>query len=440
MDKLYSHSVSLNRERCKGCTNCIKRCPTMAIRVQDGKAKIIKERCIDCGECIRVCPYHAKKALTDDFEMLENYKYNIALVAPAFYGQFKKAENAETVLTSLLKLGFDETFDVAVGAQAVTEKTKELLKQGKLLKPAISSACPAVMRLIAVRFPELINNLVPLRSPMEIAAQAAKRMAAEKTGLDHSEIGVFFISPCAAKVTSVKSSLTVEKSAVDGVFSMNTVCLKIADSIGKESVREGIFEAGREGVMWARSGGESEATGVKKQIAVDGIHNVISVLEDIENDKLKDIEFIELLACTGGCVGGPLTVENNFVARSKIKEMCVDMPENGIEILKDVNSDWEKIPQMSGAMRLSDDIFEAMEMANRMDEILDELPHLDCGSCGSPSCRDLAEDIVRGFASESDCIFKLRERLGALVREMMEIESHAPRSSAVGDDVDNEED
>ena len=153
MDKLYSHSVSLNRERCKGCTNCIKRCPTMAIRVQDGKAKIIKERCIDCGECIKVCPYHAKKALTDDFEMLENYKYNIALVAPAFYGQFKKAENAETVLTSLLKLGFDETFDVAVGAQAVTEKTKELLKQGKLLKPAISSACPAVMRLIAVRFP-----------------------------------------------------------------------------------------------------------------------------------------------------------------------------------------------------------------------------------------------------------------------------------------------
>jgi len=427
----YSHSVTLNRDRCKGCTNCIKRCPTMAIRVQGGKAKIIKERCIDCGECIRVCPYHAKKAVTDKFSVMDNYKYKIALIAPAFYGQFKKAENVETVLSAVLKLGFDETYDVAIGAQAVTKKTKEMLAAGELKTPAISSACPAVVRLIAVRFPELIKNLVPLRSPMEISAQAAKKEAMEKTGLNASDIGVFFISPCAAKVTSVKASVTVEKSAVDGVFSMSDVCLKIADSIGKTEMMDSSFEGGSEGIMWARSGGEADATGVKKQIAVDEIHNVINVLEDIENDKLKDIEFVEVLACSGGCVGGPLTVENNYVARSKIKMICEDMDKNGKDILSDVESSWEKTPKMSNVMHLSEDIFEAMEMASRMDEILDELPHLDCGSCGSPSCRDLAEDIVRGFASEADCIFKIRERLGALAREMMEIESHAPRSSAV---------
>lgn len=436
MNKTYGHSVRLDIEKCKGCTNCIKRCPTMAIRVKDGKAKIIKARCIDCGECIRVCPYHAKKAITDEFEMMKNFKYNIALIAPTFYGQFKKAENIDTIRHSILKLGFDATFDVAVGAHVVTEKTKRLLKEGKLVKPAISSACPAVMRLIAVRFPELIKNLVPLRSPMEIAASAAKEQAMKKTGLSYDEIGAFFISPCAAKATSVKASLTVEKSAVDGVFSMNNVCLKIADSVGKEKQNQTSFEAGKEGILWAQSGGESEATGAKKQIAVDGIHNVISVLEDIENDKLRDIEFVEVLACTGGCVGGPLTVENNFVARSKIKELCSGLPEKGIDVSEMVETSWEKTLQTSNAMHLSDDIFEAVEMANKIEKILEELPHLDCGSCGSPSCRDLAEDIVRGFASESDCIFKLRERLSLLVKEMMEIESHVPRSSAVDGEKD----
>ena len=83
------HSVRLDPEKCKGCTNCIKRCPTEAIRVHDGKATIIEERCIDCGECIRACPNHAKFAVTDELDKLAAYKYNIALPAPSFFGQFK---------------------------------------------------------------------------------------------------------------------------------------------------------------------------------------------------------------------------------------------------------------------------------------------------------------------------------------------------------------
>ena len=82
----YFHSVRLDREKCRGCTNCIKRCPTDAIRVQKGKAKIMDMRCIDCGECIRVCPYHAKVAYTDNLANINTYKYKIALPAPALYG------------------------------------------------------------------------------------------------------------------------------------------------------------------------------------------------------------------------------------------------------------------------------------------------------------------------------------------------------------------
>ena len=104
----YWHSVTLDKNLCKGCTNCLKHCPTQAIRVQKGKAKILKERCIDCGECIRVCPYHAKKAVADSLDMLKEFKYSIALVAPAFYGQFSKTENIDVILSALLDLGFDD--------------------------------------------------------------------------------------------------------------------------------------------------------------------------------------------------------------------------------------------------------------------------------------------------------------------------------------------
>ena len=228
----YWHSVRLEKSLCKGCTNCLKQCPTAAIRVQKGKAKILKERCIDCGECIRVCPYHAKSAVTDGLDKLNDYKYTIALVAPAFFGQFSKAEECNLILTALVGIGFDDVFEVARGAEAITLETRKLLKGGELIKPAISSACPAVTRLIAVRFPNLIPNIIPLRSPMELSAEAARKDAAEKTGLDPNEIGIFFISPCAAKATAVRDEIMVKHSHVNGVISFRDTCREIAKKIG----------------------------------------------------------------------------------------------------------------------------------------------------------------------------------------------------------------
>ncbi|MBR5152199.1 MAG: 4Fe-4S dicluster domain-containing protein [Clostridia bacterium] len=412
----YWHSVTLQRESCKGCTTCLKQCPTQAIRVQNGKAKILKERCIDCGECIRVCPYHAKKAVTDKFDRLSEFRYTIALVAPAFLGQFSKSEDCDLILTSLLYLGFDHVYEVAKGAQEISAATRELLGSGELMQPAISSACPAVSRLIAVRFPNLIHHIVPLRSPMELSAEAARKEAVEKTGLKPEEIGVFFISPCAAKATAVKDGVTVEKSHVSGVIAMKDVYLRLAQRIGSIEEVKHLSDAGRVGTLWATSGGEAAATGAKRWISVDGIDNVIRVLEDMEDDKLTDIAYVEALACPGGCVGGPLTAENNFVARSRITRICETMPELGGTIPPEVPRSWDGAPVYRPVMKLSEDLGVAMQMALDLEEIAERLPGLDCGSCGSPSCRALAEDIVRGYAKETDCIFVTRERLQALLK------------------------
>lgn len=438
----YFHSVTLEKKLCKGCTNCIKLCPTQAIRVQGGKAKIIKERCIDCGVCIRVCPYHAKRAITDKIDMLLEYKYNVAMPAPAFYGQFSKATSIDVILTGLKQVGFDDVFEVAVGAEVVTEQTKRLIASGELETPAISSACPAVLRLITVSFPNLINKIVPIETPVEAAAMLARQRAVEQTGLAPSEIGIFFISPCAAKVTASRAPIGNEKSNVDGVLSIKDVYLHLAHKIGKIQEVEHLCQAGLSGVNWANNGGEAQALEQDSYIAVDGIENVIHVLEDIEDDKLKNILFVEALACPGGCVGGPLTVENCFVAQTRIKNLAKRLGREKNEAHyenSDVDLIWKKGVTYRNVMHLDDDMRVAMQKIQKINEITARLPQLDCGSCGAPTCRSLAEDIVRGFAQETDCIFKLRERVRSLAKEMIVLESQMPPSFQVEEETAKEE-
>lgn len=188
MDRFF-HSVTLDKDKCVGCTNCIKRCPTQAIRVRGGKAQIISERCIDCGECVRVCPHHAKKARHDSLDMLGNYEYTVAVPAPALYGQFNHLNDIDVVLTGLLELGFNQVYEVSRAAEIVSDATRQLLNDGRLCKPVISSACPAVVRLIRVRFPDLCEHVLPLKAPMEVAAMLARQEAMEKTGLPSDKIG-----------------------------------------------------------------------------------------------------------------------------------------------------------------------------------------------------------------------------------------------------------
>lgn len=419
------HSVLLDKDKCQGCTNCIKTCPTQAIRVRGGKAKIIKSKCIDCGECIRVCPYHAKKAVTDGFDKLEKYKYKVVLPAPTLYGQFSSAEDIDCILHALLKIGFDDVFEVAYAAQIITHETKKLMESKMLETPAINSACPAVVKLISTRFPNLINNVIPVISPMQLAARMAKEEAVKKTGLKQEEIGVFFITPCAAKATCAQHPIGLESSYVDGVFSVKDVYLKILPHLKEKTIPKPIARAGFSGICWANSGGEASASGRSNYIAVDGIHNVLKILEEIENNRLKDIEFVELLACTGGCVGGPLNVENCFVAKRKVKTLAesskVTVDASEFEG-KDFNVLWNAPVPIMSKQHLDDDMIVAMQKLARIEEIYASLPKLDCGSCGSPTCRALAEDIVQGYTKEEACIVKFKEKILRFAEDVILLE------------------
>ena len=417
------HSVTLDKDACKGCTTCLKQCPTGAIRIRRGKAKIIKERCIDCGECIRVCPYHAKKATTDRISVINEYKYKVALPAPSMYVQFEKEYSVDTVLTALLEIGFDDVFEVAAAAEIISDASRKLFLSGELQTPVISSACPVILRLLMVRFPSLIANIIPVQAPVDVAARLARERAVEKTGLKPEEIGVFFISPCPAKATTVKMPIGIKETNLNGVIAMKDVCLEIAKIISKITEPKKLATAGLSGIGWAKSEGETKALGKPNSIAVDGIANCINLLEKMEDNCIHDVDFVELSACTGGCVGGVLNVENPYIAKNKLSRVTEKITEDGdIEEVALDDILWTAPVAYRPVMNLDTNIITAMKKMAHMEEIYKNLPHLDCGACGSPSCRTFAEDIVRGFADETDCTFKLREKVHNLAFEMMDLE------------------
>lgn len=416
---LFFHSVTLEKDKCVGCTNCIKRCPTEAIRVRDGKAQIISERCIDCGECIRVCPHHAKKTKFDHLEKLQEFEYTIALPAPTLYGQFNNLDDIDFVLTGLKQLGFDEVFEVSKAAELVSEATRRLMADDSLPRPVISSACPAVVRLIRVRFPDLCPHVLPLRSPMETAAGFAKTEAAKKTGLPMEKIGCFFITPCPAKVTDIKRPIGVEKSMVDGAIAISEIFPILSSKMDKLEQIEPISESGIIGVSWASSGGEAAALLNDKYLAADGIENVIRVLEELEDERIRELDFIELNACSGGCVGGVLCVENAYVAKARLQRLRKYLPVSKNHLREEIpqGMSWQESLKFSPVLTLSEDLGEAMQMMMDIDDICEKFPGLDCGACGAPSCKALAEDVVKGLAKESDCVFVLRQE----VRQMADI-------------------
>lgn len=412
------HSVVLNEDKCTGCTNCMRRCPTEAIRVRDRKAIILKERCIDCGECIRVCPYNAQNAVTDDLDKLSNFDFNVAIPSTALYGQFGIETNMDKVFQGIKNLGFNYVFDEAYAADIATQVLRKIIKDENRPKPIISSLCPVVLRLIQVKFPSLIDNIINVESPMEIAARLARKEVMEKYNLRSKQIGIFYLTPCPAKATSIKQPIGIKESFLNGAISIKKIYGDLVRNVKAINNYDNFKKGSPKGIGWAKVSGQSYATGVENFITVDGIENVINILEEIELGKLNNVDYFEGLACVGGCVGGPLNVENPFIAKNRIRRLSENKREEStmdykyaMELYDKGYITWTEKIYPRGIMKLDTNIEEAMKKMGRIEEIVNTLPGLDCGSCGAPTCYAHAEDVVRGYAKLEDCIFKLKEKL-----------------------------
>lgn len=407
----FFNSVHLDKEKCMGCINCIKRCPTQAIRVRSGKAAIIKEFCIDCGECIKICPHHAKLATYDPLSVINDYEYTVALPAPSLYAQFNNLDDVNIVLRGLRHMGFDNVYEVAAAAEIVSEASRKYIREHMEGRPFISSACPSVVRLISVRFPNLIEHILPIAAPIDVAAEKAAELAMAETGLPRKKIGIIFISPCPAKMTAVKSPIGFESSQVDAVVAMKEVYPVLLGHMKDAACEDDdLALSGKIGISWGRSGGEAGGLLTDSYLAADGIENVIKVLEDLEDQKFADLDFIELNACCGGCVGGTLTVENPYVAKAKLGRLRKYMPVARTHLDEGTVEDllFTKEVEYDPVFKIGSSIKESIAAMAKIEQLCAKFPGLDCGSCGAPTCHALAEDIVSGRAHERDCVYLLR--------------------------------
>lgn len=423
MDQFY-HSVRLDKELCKGCMTCMQRCPTQAIRIRNGKAHINKEFCISCGECIRVCPHHAKIAEYDPLDSIQQYEYKVALPAPSLYLQFNHLRDTNIVLHALKGMGFDDFFEVSAAAEMVSEASRKYIEEHKKDReaPFISTACPSIVRLIRIQFPTLLPMLMPFNPPIEVAAILAAEKAMKETGLPREKIGIIFISPCPSKTAYVRAPLGIEKSEVDRVIAIKDVYPILLAHMKAVSAGpyDPINSSGKIGIGWSSRGGEATGLLMENYMAADGMENIFKVLEELEDQKYHGLDFVELNACNGGCVGGVLTVENPYVAEARLKKVRKELP----DYISGVTKEAEKILQYKDAIEykpvfnLGSSIIESFSRLNQAERIEKQLPGLDCGTCGAPNCRALSQDIVKGEASENDCIYFLREKLHFMTGEL----------------------
>ena len=368
----YKHSVSLDESKCVGCTTCLKRCPTEAIRIRDGKASIRSSKCIDCGECIKVCPHKAKRAVHDKLDRMKEFKVTVALPAPALYGQFDGISSADYIIEGLHAVGFDHVFEVACAAEMVSAYTRMYLNRKDIVKPVISSACPVITRMICMNYPYLAENIMPLLPPIEIAAKIARDRAAElHPDVKPSEIGIFFISPCTAKVSYVKNGFAGDKNNIDCVVSVRDTYFKLLDAMKSGEYPAHTSEAGMIGIGWATTGGESSAAFNDSYLAADGIENCVRVLDQIENKDITGLDFIELNACSGGCVGGAMTVANPYIAQARLQSIKRYLPVSPNRPNDDDIPEYcftDKSVFYGSEMRLSEDRNEAMRMMSDIEK------------------------------------------------------------------------
>ncbi|PLX22089.1 MAG: ferredoxin [Salinivirgaceae bacterium] len=414
--QIFHHALKINQETCYGCTHCMNVCPTEAIRVKEGKAFIYEHKCIDCGMCLKACPVDAIQIEQDDFNSIFNYKHRVALYPSVLTGQFPSKYYASQIASVLLDLGFTHAFEVEHGSDFLKNEIPKYQLESDY-KPVISSFCPAIIRLIQVRFPSLAPNVMQLKPPVDIAAEFYRKLLNDK-GLKDEDIGIFYITPCAAKIAAIKSPVGESYATINGVINMDFIYNRIF-----RALKQGMTGTSKlpdqptlspDAIKWSLTNGEAVHS-KGRSIAIDGVHNAMDFLEQLEDEEISNIDFIEIRACDESCAGGILNTNNRFLTVERLK-IRADRYASDSEKASKSNPVFEKEEYLKensriGAvkprsmLKMDEDMARALLKMEKTRKLMCFLPGIDCGACGAPNCQALAEDIVQHKAALSDCVF-----------------------------------
>jgi iron only hydrogenase large subunit-like protein len=432
----FHHALKFLDDVCIGCSHCMKACPTEAIRIRKGKTYLMENRCVDCGMCYRVCPQRAVIVAQDDFNKVFDYQYRILLLPSQFISQFPEQYKTRQIYDALTQLGFTEIVEVEHSVPILKDAIKQYLKNPHQEKPVISSYCPAIVRLIQVKFPSLTDNIMLLRPPVDLSAIYYKKRMLDMN-IKEDEIGLFYLTPCAAKIAAMKSPVGEMASEVAGVINMDFLYNKVLRILKNKKDPANSYSkikyVSSVGLRWCLTHGEADNF-EGRCLAIDGIHNVITFLEKLENEEVSDIDFLELRGCDEGCPSGILTPENTFLTVERCRKRAnryqkleetdpnhhqnmMNFDQYSREILEANKLEPVKPRSM---YKLDDNMTDAMRKMQEVNDLMKILPLVDCGVCGAPSCHAHAEDIVQGQSDVKQCIFIQNELKNGNPRAFLE--------------------
>ena len=390
--------LQLKKSNCKNCYKCIRNCPVKSIKFADGQANIIPDECILCGRCFVNCPQDAKQ-IRDDVprvkEMIASGKKVIASVAPSFIAEFPLMDFA-AMKDALLKLGFADAQETAIGATIVKTEYEKMIASGKH-DVIISSCCHSVNALIQKYYPSVLPYLADVLSPMLAHCRVIKE--------ENPGACAVFIGPCISKKEEAELygecdvALTYEELEA---WMNEAGVVPAGDSTEPDEGKRGRFFPIKGGIIKSM---HTENTGFT-YLAVDGVQNCIAAIKEIESGALKNC-FIEMNACEGACINGPaishhhkplLSGEVKVVAFAGDDEFRVAMPIDTFKNIPYIGTH-EKIPGEAAIK----------EILAKMGKTSPE-QELNCGSCGYPTCREKAIAVYQCKADLSMCLPFLKEK------------------------------
>lgn len=423
----YTHGFRIDEDACIGCLACMRVCPTDAVRVRAGKARVLSDHCIDCGSCLTVCAHGAIVARSRTLEEFDHYALKVAVPSPVLFGQFPMEVRPEHIVQGLLAIGFDVVWDFGVDMRLATLAIADYVDRWQGPWPVISITCPVVVRLLQVSYPRLLEQLICMHPPREIAGREVKRRLSKERDLPPEQIAAIYVTACQAKTVSIEQPAEGGRSSLDG-------------SIGIPQIYNAVLAAAREAaqngsphrvanplrsvnmVSWSTPRPLADLPSRHRYMSVTGLPNVMRVFDDIERGRLMNVDFLECSACWAGCANGNLTVDNVYLSQAKLQALAKDLPHTDPETEAEVarrypHEDFslERAPQPRNSAAVGD-LRERVRRMKEAERIEAMLPGLDCGLCGAPSCKVLARDVAAGEAAKEDCVFLSKRRVDELRR------------------------